>query len=120
MKKQMTPRTRTLASLVTVALLVTVAALATTGATAAPNGNFYGVCGTVSAKGKTYRVRTVNVSCAVGRGIVSTLANKPNPGPNKRYSGKYSGMGCMYLFRGGASIFCTSLTPFRQVVGVLK
>lgn len=98
---------------------VAVAAALATGAAAAPSSNYYGVCGKLSAGGKTLTIRTVNVRCPAARALVAKVAKLPSPGVNKRYPGTYSGLNCAFLKRGGSSIFCTSLTPFRQVVGVL-
>jgi hypothetical protein len=100
--------------------VVAVAAAGASTATGAPSPNFYGVCGKLSAKGKTYQVRTVNVPCRTARGMVMKIANMPDPGANRPFPGRYNGMGCMHLVRGGSSLFCTSVSPFRQVVAVLK
>jgi hypothetical protein len=98
---------------------VAAAAAMAAGAAAAPSGNYYGVCGKLAANGKTLTVRTVNVRCPAGRALVTRLAKMPSPGANRNFPGTYSGMGCRLLVRGGSSIFCMSLAPFRQVVGVL-
>jgi hypothetical protein len=110
-------RGRTWTALALVA--ATVAAAGTGSAAAAPTGNYYGVCGKLSANGKTLTVRTVNVRCPLARTLLAKVARLPSPGANKHYPGTYTGLNCAFLKRGGSSIFCTSLVPFRQVVGIL-
>jgi hypothetical protein len=107
----------TLRTWTTIAAVTAVAAAGATSAAAAPSGNFYGVCGTLSAKGTTYHVRTINVPCKTGRALVSKLLNMRRPGANVQFLGKYSGMGCVFVARGKAGILCTSASPFRQVSG---
>lgn len=109
-------RRRMWTALATVAI---VAAAVAASATAAPTGNYYGVCGKLSAGGKTLTIRTVNVRCPAARAVMAKVAKLPSPGVNKYYVGSYSGLRCAYLKRGGSSLYCTSLTPFRQVVGVI-
>ena len=105
------------------AAVAAVAAVGAASATAAPSGNYYGVCGKLSAGGKTLTVRTVNVRCPAARALVTKLAKMPTPRMETpsigHYPGNYAGLNCALLKRGGSSIYCTSLTPFRQVVGVI-
>lgn len=116
----MTRRNTTRRRCAAVAAAMVTAVAGATAASAAPGGNVYGVCGTISAKGKTYQVRTVNVPCRTARGIMTKLAGMPDPGANQHFPGRYFGMACAHLVRGGSSLFCTSLSPFRQAVAVPK